>query len=79
MVSLSFSAEREGLATALPVVAPLNVFPFCLSQGPLQNILLVKVDKSTSLFFTQCLMQISLHRHHDKKQKVSKFRHLFTR
>ena len=57
-----FSLRREGLATALPVVAPFNAFPLCLPQGPLQNILLVKVDKSTSLFFTQCLMQINLQR-----------------
>ena len=24
---------REGLATALPAVAPLDAFPFCLPQG----------------------------------------------
>jgi hypothetical protein len=29
-------AEREGLATTLPMVAPLNAFPFCSPQGPLQ-------------------------------------------
>ena len=36
MFELSFSAEREGLATTLPWVAPLNAFPFCSPQGPLQ-------------------------------------------
>ena len=29
-------AEREGLATTLPMVAPFNAFPFCSPQGPLQ-------------------------------------------
>ena len=29
-------AEREGLTTTLPMVAPLNAFPFCSPQGPLQ-------------------------------------------
>ena len=29
-------AEREGLATTLPMVAPLNAHPFCSPQGPLQ-------------------------------------------
>ena len=29
-------AEREGLTTTLLMVAPLNAFPFCSPQGPLQ-------------------------------------------
>ena len=30
-------AERGGLATTQTKSAPLNAFPYCLPQGPLQN------------------------------------------
>ena len=44
-------AEREELATALPMVAPLNAFPFCSPQGPLQAHC-AKSGKPLPLFFT---------------------------
>ena len=46
-----FFGEREELATALPMVAPLNAFPFCSPQGPLQAHC-AKSGKPLPLFFT---------------------------
>ena len=48
---VNFVAEREELATTLPMVAPLNAFPFCSPQGPLQAHC-AKSGKPLPLFFT---------------------------
>jgi hypothetical protein len=42
---------REGLATALPAVAPLDAFPFCLPQGLLQGESLGKSRYAVTLVF----------------------------
>ena len=42
---------REGLATALPAVAPLDAFPFCLPQGHLQGASLGKSRYAVTLVF----------------------------
>ena len=48
---VNFVAERKELATTLPMVAPLNAFPFCSPQGPLQAHC-AKSGKPLPLFFT---------------------------
>ena len=67
-------AEREELATALPMVAPLNAFPFCSPQGPLQAHC-AKSGKPLPLFFTPLSASKLATRY--KKQKVSISRYLF--
>ena len=45
------SGER-GIGYCAPIVVMLNAFPFCLPQGPLQNILLVKKLINQTLCFS---------------------------
>ena len=70
----NFVAEREELATTLPVVAPLNAFPSCSPQGPLQAHC-AKSGKPLPLFFTPLSASKLATRY--KKQKVSRNRYLF--
>ena len=59
-------AEREGLATTLPMVAPFNAFPLCLPQGPLQ----AHCAKSSKpyLLFPHLRLQVNLSQRYKNKR-----------
>ena len=73
-VLLCDRAEREGLATTLPMVAPLNAFPLCSPQGPLQAHC-AKSGKPRLLFPIPLSASKLAPRY--KKQKVPISRYLF--
>ena len=60
-----FSGEGE-LATTLPMVAPLNAFPFCSPQGPLQ----AHCAKAASrhLLFPHLRLQVNLRQRYKNKR-----------
>ena len=59
-------AEREGLATTLPLVAPLNAFPLCSPQGPLQAHC-AKSGKPPTLF-SHLRLQVNLRQRYKNKR-----------
>ena len=59
-------AEREGLATTLPMVAPLNAFPLCSPQGPLQAHC-AKSGKPPTLF-SHLRLQVNLRQRYKNKR-----------
>ena len=61
-------AEREGLATPLTSFAPLNAFPFCSPQGPLQALHSARSYFVAFFCFPHLRHQASLSRRY-KKQK----------